>query len=85
MNAQCACSRASAQGLPSGAGTLWVLLFHGGIAALLGLYLLFWLRLNLASTLPLAIGLGLFIAGAGYKALGALSDARIAEETKKAS
>lgn len=71
------------QGLPAGAGSLWVLLFHGGIAALLGLYTLFWLRLNLAKTLPLAMGLGLFIAGAGYKALGALSDVRIAEEAKK--
>ncbi|KAF8056103.1 nifk [Scenedesmus sp. PABB004] len=66
-------------GLPRGGGALWALLFHGGIAALLGLYLLFWLRLNLAATLPLAAGLGLFIAGTGWKALGALSDARIAE------
>jgi oligosaccharyltransferase complex subunit delta (ribophorin II) len=44
---------------------LWVLLFHGGIAAMLGLYLLFWLQLNLAQTLPLALGLGLFTAGRG--------------------
>lgn len=65
--------------LPVGPASLWVLLFHGGIAALLGLYLLFWLRLNLATTLPLALGLGLFIAATGYKALGALSDARLAE------
>jgi hypothetical protein len=55
------------------------MLFHGGIAAMLGLYLLFWVHLNLATTLPLALLLGLFIAGSGYKALGALSSARIAE------
>jgi oligosaccharyltransferase complex subunit delta (ribophorin II) len=51
------------QGLPSGASNLFVILFHGGIASLLALYLLFWLRLNLAQTLPLALGLGLFTAG----------------------
>lgn len=51
------------QGLPSGAASLWVLLFHGGIAAMLGLYFLFWIRLNLAQTIPMALGLGLFVAG----------------------
>jgi hypothetical protein len=30
---------------------------------MLALYLLFWLQLNLAQTLPLALGLGLFTAG----------------------
>lgn len=51
------------QGLPSGANNLWVLLFHGGIAGMLGLYLLFWLKLNLAQTIPAALGIGLFTAG----------------------
>eukprot|EP00878_Enallax_costatus_P042940 GHUV01050464.1.p2 GENE.GHUV01050464.1~~GHUV01050464.1.p2 ORF type:complete len:217 (+),score=92.75 GHUV01050464.1:359-1009(+) len=69
------------KGLPSGAATLWVLLFHGGIAAMLLLYLLFWLRLNLAQTLPVALALGVFVAGTGYKALGALSAQRIASST----
>jgi oligosaccharyltransferase complex subunit delta (ribophorin II) len=40
-----------------------VLLFHGGIAAMLGLYLLFWVKLNLAQTAPLALLIGLFTAG----------------------
>jgi oligosaccharyltransferase complex subunit delta (ribophorin II) len=59
---------------------LWVLLFHGGIAAMLLLYLLFWLHLNLAQMLPLAAGLGIFTAATGYKALSALSARRLAEE-----
>ncbi len=65
------------QGMPSGDNRLWVLLFHGSIAALLGLYLLFWLRLNLAQTLPLALLLGLVVAITGYKALSATASARL--------
>lgn len=57
------CHFAHCQGLPTGASNLWVMLFHGGIAAMLGLYLLFWVKLNLAQTAPLALLLGLFIAG----------------------
>jgi oligosaccharyltransferase complex subunit delta (ribophorin II) len=56
------------QNLPAGASNLWVLLFHGGIAAMLGLYLLFWVKLNLAQTLPLALLLGVFTAGEGARA-----------------
>lgn len=65
---------------PSGPGALWALLFHGGIGALLVLYFLFWTRLNLAQTLPLAAGLGLGIAGVGYKALSAVADGRLQRE-----
>ncbi|KAI8473224.1 MAG: Oligosaccharyltransferase subunit Ribophorin II-domain-containing protein [Monoraphidium minutum] len=65
---------------PAGGGGLWALLFHGGIAALLGLYWLFWTRLNLAQTLPAALGVGAFTAAAGYKALSALADARLSQE-----
>jgi oligosaccharyltransferase complex subunit delta (ribophorin II) len=72
------------QGFPSGTAGLWALMFHGSIAAMLGLYLLFWLRLNLAQTLPLALGLGCFMALTGYKALGALSAARMAEAKQAA-
>lgn len=43
------------------------------------LYLLFWLQLNLAQTLPLALAGGVFVAITGYKALGALSAQRIAD------
>jgi hypothetical protein len=59
----CYCAPLPLQGLPTGASNLWVMLFHGGIAAMLGLYLLFWVKLNLAQTAPLALLLGLFIAG----------------------
>ena len=67
-------------GLPSGAGALWAAAFHGGIASLLLLYWLFWTRLDLATTLPLALALGAATAGAGYKALSALADARLQQE-----
>jgi len=66
------------QALPSGTGS------HVGVA-LPWRYLQLcwgcpcWVRLNLATTLPLALGLGLFVAGTGYKALGALSAARLAD------
>jgi len=65
------------QGIPSG-GSLWVLLFHGSIAGMLGLYLMFWLKLNLAQTMPLAVGIGLLVTATGYKALSALSADRLA-------
>jgi oligosaccharyltransferase complex subunit delta (ribophorin II) len=64
------------QGFPTGITAVWAVAFHGGIAAMLGLYLLFWTQLNLATTLPLVGGLGLFIAFTGYKALSGLVDAR---------
>lgn len=70
---------------PSGAASLYALVFHGAIAALLVLYWLFWTTLNLATTLPLALGLGVVIAGSGYLALSALSDARLAGERAGAS
>lgn len=68
------------QNFPTGAGSLWALLFHGGIASILVLYWLFWTRLNLAQTLPPALGLGAVTAAVGYKALGALADARLQQE-----
>lgn len=70
---------------PSGPGALWALLFHAGIAALLGLYWLFWTRLNLAQTLPAALGIGVATALVGYKALSGLADARLREERSGAT
>jgi oligosaccharyltransferase complex subunit delta (ribophorin II) len=70
---------------PSGAGALWALLFHGGIGALLVLYWLFWTTINLAQTLPIAIGLGVATAGVGYKALSAVADMRLQQERAGAS
>ncbi len=36
------------QGFPvSGPAAVWSLLFHGGLLAILALYVLFWLKLNL--------------------------------------
>ena len=53
----------------STSSTFWPLLFHGGIASLLLLYFLFWLRLNLMTTTPIAIGIGCVTAVAGRKVL----------------
>jgi hypothetical protein len=47
-----------AQGWPKDSVTaVSALAFHGLIAAMLGLYLLFWLKWNLAQTLPVALAL----------------------------
>jgi hypothetical protein len=78
------CMFPSLQAIPSG-GAFWVLLFHGSIAGMLGLYMMFWLKLNLAQTLPLALGLGLVVAATGYKALSALSAERLAASGPGAS
>ena len=68
---------------PAGAASLWALALHGGIAAMLALYAAFWVRLNLAQTLPAALALGAATAAVGYKALSAVADARLAREAKK--
>ena len=50
--------------------------FHAGIGGILGLYLLFWARLNILQTLPLLAVLGVFTTVSGNRALLALADAR---------
>lgn len=48
-----------AQGFPTdGAGFVAAAGFHGGLAAICGLYLLFWVKLNLMQTVPLLAALG---------------------------
>ena len=59
------------------------LLFHSGIFMMLGLYALFFLRLNLAQTLPAALILGLFVAGTGFNTLSGLATARLKKDLKK--
>lgn len=61
------------QGFPGGAGFLAAAAFHLGLAAICGLYCLFWLRLTLLQTLPALIGLGVFTAGAGGSTLRRLA------------
>lgn len=56
------------------------LLFHCSIGSMLALFLLFWLQLNLAQTLPLVAGLGVVIAFFGYQALSALADLRLKKD-----
>ena len=56
--------------LPASGGALAVAgAFHACLAAGLGLALLFWVRLNLVQTLPLAGGLGLVTLVVGHRAL----------------
>ena len=50
--------------------------FHAGIASILGLYLLFWLKLNILQTLPVLAVLALFTTVSGHQALSALAMAR---------
>lgn len=63
---------ANLKGFPTGTSGLYALLFTGGLAALLGVYLLFWFKLNLAQTMPLVGLLGSFTAVFGYKTLQAI-------------
>lgn len=72
--------KANLKGFPSGPAALWNLLFQAGLASILALYLLFWLRLNLMQTVPAAALLGLATAGVGTKALSGLAASRGKQE-----
>ncbi len=68
------------QGFPAGSAATYALAFHGGLASILVLYTVFWLRLSLIDTfLPLA-GLALFTFWTGFKALSHLARADIKKE-----
>ncbi|KAL6762551.1 Oligosaccharyltransferase subunit Ribophorin II-domain-containing protein [Haematococcus lacustris] len=60
-----------------GLTALMALAFHGLLAAMLGLYLFFWLRWDLAHTLPAALALGALLALTGQQALMGLASARL--------
>ncbi|GAB4861997.1 proteasome regulatory particle base subunit [Ancistrocladus abbreviatus] len=53
----------------------FAILFHLGIAAVLGLYVLFWLKLNLFTTLKVLGFLGVFLVFAGHRILSHLASA----------
>lgn len=53
------------------------IVFHGSIAAMLGLYVLFWLQLNLAQTLVIAMPIGLVTAISGFYTLSGLAGQRL--------
>ncbi|CAL8470839.1 g10381 [Coccomyxa elongata] len=68
------------KGFPSGTAATYALAFHGGLASILVLYTVFWLRLSLIDTfLPLA-GLSLFTFWTGFKALSHHARADIKKE-----
>ncbi len=66
-----------------GTTALSALAFHGLIAAMLGLYLIFWLRWNLVQTLPVALALGAALVAVGHKALSGLATERLRSKTGK--
>ena len=71
-------NKRAVQGFPnSGTSLIASVAFHGGLASVLGLYTLFWLKLNLIQTLPVLLFLGLFTAVAGYNALSRQAEARL--------
>lgn len=66
------------QGFPSSGGKVVAALgFQGSMVAILGLYILFWLRLDLITLLPLLAALLLVAALFGYNALSSSSAAHI--------
>ena len=69
------------QGFPKeGSSRMAAFAFHGGIAGILGLYTLFWLKLNLMQTLPILFALGIFTTVAGYNALSQQADSRLKQQ-----
>lgn len=72
------------QGWPKDSTTaLAALGFHGLIAAMLGLYLLFWTRWNLVQTLPVCLLLGAALVFVGHKALSGIASERLAAKAGK--
>ncbi|KAL4442492.1 hypothetical protein ABPG77_005076 [Micractinium sp. CCAP 211/92] len=72
---------ANLKGFPTdGAGFLAAAGFHTGLAAILGLYVLFWLRLNLMQTLPILAVLAVVTAAFGRSNLIQLAAARQKQE-----
>ena len=61
------------QGMPSGGRLITAAGFHAGVAAILVLYLVFWIRLTLLTMLPVLAGLLLYTTVLGYHALRAPS------------
>jgi oligosaccharyltransferase complex subunit delta (ribophorin II) len=72
------CPRCLAQAWPVASG--YAILFHAGLAGMLVLYVMFWLKLNLAQTLPLAAFGGLFVAASGYLTLSTLAQNRLKKD-----
>ena len=54
--------------------------FHSGTASILGLYTLFWLKLNLMQTLPILLVLGIVTTVTGYSALSQQADSRLKQQ-----
>lgn len=57
----------------SGLPAAFAILFHLGLAAVLGLYVLFWLKLNLFTTLKVLGFLGVFLVFVGHRTLSYLA------------
>lgn len=69
------------QGFPiDGTTRLAAMIFHGSIGSMLFLYYLFWVKLNLAQTLPLVLAIGAVVALSGYKTLSGLASARLKKD-----
>ncbi|KHJ97886.1 ribophorin II [Oesophagostomum dentatum] len=62
--------------------SLWTLLFHFGLAALFGLYFVFWLKLNMFETLKYLAGIAAFTFLAGNRVLRAIAEKRNMSLTK---
>ena len=80
-NTQVATSCVMLQAFPkNGPSRLAAIAFHGGIVSILGLYTLFWLKINLIQTLPWLLVLGIFTIVAGYNALSQQADSRLKQQ-----
>lgn len=54
--------------------------FHGVLAAILAVYMLFWTQWSLAQTLPVVLALGVVLMVVGHRALSGLASDRFASK-----
>lgn len=68
------------KGFPVGLGSIWAILFHGSIGAILVLYVVFWLSLNMLQTIPPLLCLSLFCTIVGHRALCAVASTKLKKD-----
>mmetsp|Transcript_12246 Transcript_12246/g.39183 ORF Transcript_12246/g.39183 Transcript_12246/m.39183 type:complete len:675 (-) Transcript_12246:37-2061(-) len=76
---------ANLNGFPGGLGFIWALGFHGGLAAILALFVVYWLRLDMFTTLGGALLLGALTAIFGHRSLRATAAKEARAKAAKAA
>lgn len=72
--------RVNVKGFPTGSTAVWATLFHVGIGAILVLYVIFWLQMNLLEIIPPLLILGPVCVLTGHRTLSAVYNARLKKD-----